>query len=363
VEVTPELLIKRVRAAGGRLVLTNLEPDELAAWRRASKVAYLRLLRAGHERLERSGQPGGLHLVLKRLDEKPAATDPAQQVSLWKAPQPTVPRTAEFLDRAVPVPSKVTNPHPIVEQLTQALDRTDRLIYGADFRWRATRPGYPLVKMRQIWQALINEATFRGYTVHFSLEHRDRYEQGKLVVEIGRDEFPIVLYGARKHALTLTIRERHPNRRRGYDSWTETLDRPLHTRLGEVFTHIERWADLLILQREQEHQRELEARRRRERIEAEARRRYAEEDRRAVLARRIAEVEFTDDARAYADALLAAADRVLLPRADEVRAWAHWVREHADRIDPRRTLAGMPAKPNPSREELKPFLPNGGLWY
>ncbi|MBO3738125.1 hypothetical protein [Actinoplanes flavus] len=362
-EITPELVVERVRAAGGRLVLTNLEPDELAAWRRASKAAYLRLLRAGHERLERSGQPGTLRLVLKRLDEKPTPPDPAQLAALRKAPEPVLPRTGEFVDRVVPAPSKVANPHPIAEELVQSLDRLDRFLYGADFSWRAPRPGYPLVKMRRIWQALIKEAAFRGYTVRFSLDHRDRYDRGQLVIEIGRDEFPIVLYGDRKHTLTLTIKQRHPNRRRGYDSWAEAPDRPLHTRLGEVFTHIERWADLLIQQREKERQRERDARRRREQIEAAARSRYVEEDRRTVLARRIAEADFADDARAYSAALAAAADRLPLPRADDVRAWAHWVGEHADRIDPRRKLKGMPAEPNPSRDDLKPFLPNNGLWY
>jgi hypothetical protein len=358
------MVIERVRAAGGRLVLNGLDAEELAAWRHASKVAYLRLLRAGHERLQRFGQPGTLHLVLKRIDEKPAPPDPAKLAALREqAPKRIVPRTAEFLDRVVPVPSKVTNPHPIVEQLVQALDRTDKWIYGPDFNWRAPRPGYPLVKMRRIWQALITEATFRGYSVRFSLENRDHYDRGNLVIDIDRDGFPIALYGDRRHTLTLTIKEKHPHRRRGYDSWTEAPDRPLRTRLGEVFTHIERWADLLIQKREQEHQKQMEDKRRRERIEADARRQLTEEHRRTVLAERIAEVEFADDARTYSTALLASADQLAAPRADEVRAWARWVHEHADRVDPRHKLKGMPAKPNPTYDELKAYLPNNGLWY
>jgi hypothetical protein len=364
VEITPEVVIERVRAAGGRLVLDGLNGEELAAWRHASKVAYLRLLRAGHERLQRFGQPGTLHLVLKRLDEKPAPPDPAKLAALrGQAAKRPLPRTAEFLDRAVPIPSKVTTPHPIVEQLVQALDRTDKWIYGPDFSWRAPRPGYPLVKLRRIWQALITEATYRGYAVRFSLDNRDHHDRGKLVIGIDRDEFPIELYGDRRHTVTLTIKERHPHRRRGYDSWTDAPERPLHTRLGEVFTHIERWADLLIQKREQEHQKQLEDERRREQIEADARRQLTEEHRRTVLADRIAEVEFTDDARAYSAALLASADRLYPPRADEVRAWARWVDEHADRLDPRRTLNGMPVKPKPTRDELRPYLPDNGLWY
>jgi hypothetical protein len=247
--------------------------------------------------------------------------------------------------------------------LSRRWTRAEQWIYGPDFNWRAPRPGYPLVKMRRIWQALITEATFRGHSVQFSLENRDHYDRGKLVIGIDWDKFPIELYGDRRRTLTLTIKEKHPHRRRGYDSWTETPDRPLHTQLGEVFTHIERWADLLIRKREQEHQKQLEDPRRRERIEADARRQLTEEHRRTVLAKRIAEVEFADDARAYSTALLTAADHLAPPRADEVRAWARWVHDHADRVDPRRTLKAMPAKPNPTRDELKPYLPNNGLWY
>src|SRR4029077_20433799 len=99
------------------------------------------------------------------------------------------------------------------------------------------RRRHPLVTMRRIWQAIINEAEFRGYSVHYQRE-RDNYDHGKLVVRIGEDDFPLALFGDRGTPLTLRIRERHPHRRRGYDGWTDTDDDPLHKKLGEVFTHI-----------------------------------------------------------------------------------------------------------------------------
>jgi hypothetical protein len=183
-------------------------------------------------------------------------------------------------------------------------------------------------------------------------------------VRIGRDDFPLALYGERGKSLTLRITERHPQRRRGYDSWTDSEDDPLHKKLGEIFTHIERWADLLIRQREAEHRRELEVQQRREQAEAEARRQFAEDHRRTVIARRLAEVRLTDDVRAYSAALLAAADKLDdESRAEQVRAWARWASEHADRMDPRRTWEGMPKTPKPSHDELRPYLPNGGYWY
>jgi hypothetical protein len=364
-EITPELVIERVRAAGGRLAVEDVDEEESAAWRHASKVAYLRLLRVGHERLHRSSRPGSLHLYLERIDQTPPEPDPEELAARRRdwTPKPVRPRTAEFLGRVVPVPSKVTNPHPLVEQLVDGLHLPDRLIYGPDYSWRAPRRGYPLVKMRRIWQAIINEAKFRGYSVDFERE-RGNYDHGKLVVRIDWDAFPLALYGGRGKPLTLRITERHPQRRRGYDSWTDSADDPLHKKLGEVFTHIERWADLLVQQREAEHRRELEAQRRREQAVAEARRQFAEDHRRTVIARRLAEVTFADDARAYSAALLAAADNLDdQPRAEQVRAWARWVGEHADRVDPRHTREGMPTTPKPSHDELRAYLPHGGYRY
>ncbi|MFY1668546.1 hypothetical protein ACN27G_01100 [Plantactinospora sp. WMMB334] len=360
-EITPEEVIKRVRAAGGRLSLKGIDEEELAAWRHASKVAYLRLLRAGHERLHRSSKPGSLNLYLERVDEKQPEPDPeelAARMREW-APKPVLPRTTEFLGRVVPVPSRVTSVHPLVEQLVDGLHVSDRMTYGPDYSWRAPRRQYPLVKMRRIWQAIVNEAEFRGYSVHFEREAR-YYDHGKLVVRIGRDDFPLSLYGTRGKPLTLRMTERHPHRRRGYDSWTGSDDDPLHKKLGEVFTFIERWADLLVQQREAERRRELEARRRREQAEAEARREFAEDHRRKVIARRLAEAQFAEDARAYGAALLAAAVELDGPRAEQVRAWAQWVFEHADRVDPRRTLAGTPETPKPTHDELRQYLPSAG---
>jgi hypothetical protein len=365
-EITADQVIERVRAAGGRLTVEGVSDDELDAWRHASKVAYLRLLRVGHERLHRSSglRPGSLDLYLERIDEEPPEPDPdelAARMRDW-APKPVLPRTAEFLGRVVPARATVTHPHHLVEELVEGLHAPDKMIYGRDYSWRVPTRQYPLAKMRRIWQAIVTEAEFRGYSVRFERESRS-YDQGTLVLSIGPDAFPIALYGKRGEPLTLRITQQHPRRRRGYDSWTDSPDDPLHTKLGEIFTHIERWADLLIQQREAQHQQELQAHRRREQAEAKARRRFAEDHRRTVIARRLEEVQFAEDARAYSGALLAAADQVEEPRAEQVRAWARWAGEHAERVDPRRTPKGMPKTPKPTRDELRPYLPNGGYWY
>jgi hypothetical protein len=37
-------------------------------------------------------------------------------------------------------------------------------------------------RIRRIWQAIIDEALFRGYSVDFRYSRRDTYDRGQLVV-------------------------------------------------------------------------------------------------------------------------------------------------------------------------------------
>lgn len=359
-EVTPELVLDRVRAAGGRLELTGLDEATLEAWRHAAKTAKLRLLRAGPHRLRTSSSPGAMSLLLVQVDrhgvEAPAKPQPVQPTRV--APPRPRPRTQEFLGRIVPAPPTVRRPHQIVEDLTEALDHPERMIYE-NRPYLMPNKRRPLQRMRQIWQAIITEAEFRGYETQFQHNQRDRYDSGQLILRIDRDEFPIQVYGERGQPLRLTIKETHPARRRGYDTWTDTPDKPLHKQLGEVFTHIERWADLLIERREAEQRRERQRMRERDRREADARRQFTEDHRRTTIQARIAERQFADEARAYAAALLAVAADLRPARAEKVRAWAEWILSHADQVDPRLNREGMPTTPKPERDDLRPYLPAG----
>ncbi|MEV2241070.1 hypothetical protein [Micromonospora sp. NPDC049891] len=365
-EVTPELVLDRVRAAGGRLKLEGLDEESLIAWRHAAKVAKLRLLRAGPQRLRSWSSPGGMSLLLVEVDrqgvESPALTPPDQPTRQWVPPPRPRPRTQEFLGRIVPVPSTVRRPHPIVQDLTEALDFPERMIYQHR-PYLMPNKRRPVQRMRQIWQAVITEAEFRGYETLFRHNRRDHYDSGQLILRIGRDEFPLQLYGERGKPLQLTIKEVHPARRRGYDTWTDTADQPLHRQLGAIFTHIERWADLLIARREAEERREQERRRERQRREDEAQRQFTEDHRRKTIQARIGERQFADDARAYAAALAAVADDLEPDRAQEVRAWATWILQHADHVDPRLSREGMPKTPRPERDDLRPYLPAGHWHY
>jgi hypothetical protein len=353
-EITAETVLERVRAAGGHLPLEDLDDEELAAWRRASKIVQLRLLRVGHERLHRNSGPGRLDLRLTRTDREESAA--ARGYEQWSPPPPVVPRTAEFVGRTVPVRSQVSKPHPLLEQLESALDwpqqsRQDR--WGG---YPSPSPQRPLQRMRRIWQAIISEALFRGYSVEFAHNRRDAYDRGQLIIEIGQDQFPLDLYGDRTTPLRLRITEPQPQRRRDYDIWTDSPERPLQAALGEVFTHIEQRAELLIARREQERQQQREWQRRRDRAEAEARKQFAEDHRRAALSRRLDAVRVADDAGAYAAALSAAAESLEPARADSVRAWADWAAAYAIRTDPRLTPAGAPTPPRPTWGDLRPYL-------
>ncbi|WP_434742729.1 hypothetical protein [Micromonospora sp. SH-82] len=359
--VTAELVLDRVREAGGRLSLEALDEVTLAGWRHAAKVARLRLLRAGPQRLRTWSSPGGMSLLLVEVDrqgvESPVMPPPETPTRQWVAPPRPRPRTREFLGRVVPVPSTVRRPHPIVEDLTEALDYPERMIYQ-DRPYLMPRRR-PMQRMRQIWQAIITEAEFRGYETLFQHNRRDHYDRGHLILRIDREDFPIQLSGEQGKPLLLTITQVHPARRRGYDTWTDTPDTPLRTQLGEVFTHVERWADLLIERREADRRRELQYMRERERREIEARRQFAENHRRTTIQARIGERQFANDARAYAAALLGVAGDLRPDRADPVRAWADWILRYADRVDPRLNPEGVPKTPKPGRDDLRPFLPPG----
>jgi hypothetical protein len=148
-EITAETVLERVRAAGGHLLLEDLDDEERAAWRRASRIVQLRLLRVGHERLRRNSGPGRLDLRLTRTDRE--ESEAAHGYERWSPPPPVVPRTAEFVGRTVPVPSRVSKPHPLLAQLESALDWPQQ---SKQDRWGGyppPSPQRPLQRMRRIW--------------------------------------------------------------------------------------------------------------------------------------------------------------------------------------------------------------------
>jgi hypothetical protein len=358
-DITPEWVLEQLRRAGGQLRLVGLDAAELAAWRRSAKVAQLRLLRVGRQRLYRWAGDGELTLKLGLLPEPDADDDDTltdeeiEHVLRAREPPPVVPRTAEFRDRHVPLPSKAASTDPLVQELLQALDRQERRLYGYHYQIMARRK--PVVRMRRLWQAIINEARFRGYTVHVSQNHRDAYDAGGLVVRIGPDDCKIHLDGDTVTPLRLRVSTDPPQRRDRGDAWTDADGVSVEQRLGEVFTRIEQLAEQQIEQREAQRCRDERQRQARLAAETRARQAFAEDHRRRVIAQRIEEVRYTDDVRAYGQRLRAAVGRAPEGRRDAVRAWAQWAEQYAESIDPRCTLAGAPVVPDPDWSQLRSY--------
>ena len=73
--VTAELVLSRLRAAGGKLVISGVSEEEFTAWRRAAKVAQLRLLRAGRQRLNRWTDSAEMRLELDIVQATDADDD------------------------------------------------------------------------------------------------------------------------------------------------------------------------------------------------------------------------------------------------------------------------------------------------
>ncbi|GIH11212.1 hypothetical protein Rhe02_92790 [Rhizocola hellebori] len=160
VDVTPELVLEKARSNGGSFEVEAVGAEALAEWRRAAKVAKLRLLRAGSQRLRSMSSPGKFSVWLVDVDENGEEIRPPTKPYV-PPPRPR-PRTEEFRGRVVPVPSVSKKVHPIVDELTEALDRPERIQY--QYRpYLIPKNQHPRQRMRQIWQAIVDEALFRGY--------------------------------------------------------------------------------------------------------------------------------------------------------------------------------------------------------
>lgn len=353
-EITAELVLERIRAAGGTLVLKGLSAEERAEWRRAAKVAYLRLHRVGREQLSIWSKDEEIHIRLLQDRVAIANDDDAD----WSHPPPVLPRTAEFRGRKVPVPSKLTKPHPLVERLVEASDVDGRFErrrgYAAPGRRR------PAQRMRRIWQAIIVEAEFRGYRASLEHSRRDIYDTGQLVISIGRDDIPLVLSGGGQQPLSIRL-EIEGVRRNKRETWTDSADAQLESQLGALMTRVEELAQVQVDLREVEYQRVLERRRRWDEAAVIARRVFVEDFFRAALATRVAAGREAREMRAYADAI----ERRAAGLADEDRAqafeWAAWIQGHADEIDPARMSTGVPSVPEPTDRDLRPYLERAGL--
>jgi hypothetical protein len=281
---------------------------------------------------------------------------------MWQAsqPPPVLPRTAEFLGRRVPVPSKEKSGHPQVARLVTVTELADRLAdshYGTYSIPLIRR--HPMIRMRRIWQAIVNEAAQRGYETRVHEEGHGARLSATLVVVIGKDQYRVDLHGDTTTPLRLSIPGDDPRSSPHAEEWTNACGGPIEQRLGEVFTRIEQRAERAIERRDENLRRDEERHQQWNAAMGYAHAAYAEDHRSATIAQRIADIGYAQDIRGYCEALRARAADLPDPRSAEVLAWAQWAAQYAVSIDVRQTGAGMPATPDPKPEELKPYL---GPW-
>jgi hypothetical protein len=137
-------------------------------------------------------------------------------------------------------------------------------------------------------------------------------------------------------------------------SWGDRKRWKLDDRLGQVLRELETQA---VEAEERRLAREREAAERQRQWEAamaNAERRFVEEHQLAVLRRRVQAWQEADAIRAYCDAVEARHDQAATQ--PDTAAWLQLAREHADRLQ---RLPTMPADPEISKEDLKPYL---GRW-
>jgi hypothetical protein len=178
-------------------LLTDLDADELAAWRHAARVAQLRLWRTGSARLRKWTSGTSLRITVTDPSAPPkpsAAKDTAKQ---QRQDEDASDRHPDFIGRAVRVPLKVpVDPHPLVVEMRDGMARR-----GAD-RWRPYgHRGYvpdwiPDVprqtsgRMLRIWQGILDETAFRGYRVMV-----DGQRRAHVVIEANQAAFAVTQQG------------------------------------------------------------------------------------------------------------------------------------------------------------------------
>ncbi|MFI9455021.1 hypothetical protein [Amycolatopsis sp. NPDC052450] len=358
-EITPEEVLDRVAAAGGHLVLPDLEPDELAAWRHAARTAQLRLLRAGTARL--SKWTSGNTLRISVVDPS-APPKPISEVTS-EPPAAESRDHSDFVGRSIRVPSKLPKVlHSLVVEMQDGMTRLEadrwRPYHSRRFvpDWIPDVPRQKSGRMLRIWQAILDEAGFRGYRV-WAGGQRGEY----VTLEAGPDYFRLTSGGS-QNGLWLRLRAEEHQRNQKNLTWSDTESKPLEQQLGAMFDRLELMIKAAVERREDEARQAAERRRRWEAAMSKARAQFAEQHRKDALRKRVEEAATAEDIQAYAAALRSSAETVDPSRRDDVVAWATWAQTYADEIDPVRNQAGMPATPEPGRDDLAPYLHGWSPW-
>jgi hypothetical protein len=290
------------------------------------------------------------------------------------------PPGTEIDARPVPVPSRLSRLHPVARQFRdrteyhevsrKQLGRCTRIIDGLatevdrrgyrmsnetktlegyrDERWSASRDGHLVVTIRghdydlRVWEEKVSlrgdwererqrraEHRFDYFYSHTPLKPFDKDATGRLTITLDSGY----------------SREGRPA------SWADRKSWRLEEKLGELLCELEiraaedDYRDALAQRAAEERQRrwELEMKR--------AKERFHQAQLEKTLRTQMAAWQEARVVRAY----LAALEEKHADGADAAE-WIAWIREYIDRLDPVQCAPSMPERPEPSPEDLKPFL-------
>jgi hypothetical protein len=357
-------LITRLRAASGKITVTDPGPQTRGRWRAAYYDALHHDHVPAHHKMRWAGRQRG-DCIFTLVDEE--AEKAAQPV-----PAPTI-----------DVPDTLNRPHRLVRATRAAWGRSQSVADTRDkpdvipvFVSRAQAD-----RTLRIMQAVLAEAERRGYEA----ETRTDFHRGEavhsLVIVIRGQDFPLAVTERKAkvpHEATpqeVRKKERYP--------WTQfpkfdeefdgrlVISAPAHSRWSHSYSHSDgaRWAlesrlgrllqDLEDLaadteRREQEQkQREAEQRRRWYSILAEARQQQVERHRATVLTEQVQRWRQAAEIRAFCQAARARANSST-PAIEE--EWLRWAEAHATSTDPLQSPLQPPPDPPATREALRDLL-------
>ncbi|MEU6172402.1 hypothetical protein ABZ832_10760 [Streptantibioticus parmotrematis] len=251
----------------------------------------------------------------------------------------------------VPVPTRLTSPHPVVAALR---DVEERLVMPPALRRRALL----------LLQALAAEAVRRGYAVQEIRAYYSAREGGVSVVVDGfacsvpvKQEFPQSNNPERAARLVVELDHGHTSRPgRWRDRKSGTLEDSLSVILGEIEVRAAHDAQ----RRAGEERAKAERQIRWQAAMEEARKQAVQDQLAEVLREEAGRWREVAALRQYCDAmerrlgdLGAGADESAL---DSARRWLAWARDYVRTTDLLTRLATMPDTREPTREELKPCL-------
>lgn len=333
--ISGDELVEQVTAAGGSLRIPDPEPATRAAWRRAIHAAARSSSLPAGMRLWHTGRDKG-DLVIRLLPRR--------------APSLRSPQDAP----TIAVPERLTRPHPIVTQLKEL----------SAARARASRYGHPalsgpyplrgldvsrqhLPRALRILQALLTEAERRGYEVRLHKESTG----------------PRVGIVIRGHECAVTVREKDdllrvvlPAEYSGRRVWSDGVRAAVEDKLGDLLANIEARAEEAEQRRLEWERRQEERRQAWERAMESARERFIDDHRASVLRDQVAAWRLAAEIRAFCSAAQTVSPSTSASGAQEAEEWLAWATAYADAIDPLGGSLSMPESPDPSPDDLRPYV-------